>query len=97
MALRDHLVPTDRPQLDGGADVGPGPVELLVGSMAACTATTPVSRTRTQRPHGEVRDVMTGDVATVTPEKPVCHARDLPARHLHGAAGGLGQTCVEHA
>ncbi|QQQ80188.1 OsmC family protein [Saccharothrix sp. 6-C] len=38
VALRDHLVPTDQPQLDGGADVGPSPVELLVGSMAACTA-----------------------------------------------------------
>lgn len=36
--MRDHLVPTDQPETDGGADAGPGPVELLVGSMAACTA-----------------------------------------------------------
>jgi putative redox protein len=35
--LRDHTVTTDQP-LPGGGDAGPSPVELLVGSMAACTA-----------------------------------------------------------
>ncbi|GAA3465317.1 OsmC family protein [Saccharothrix longispora] len=38
VAMRGHLVPTDQPPADGGADAGPSPVELLVGSMATCTA-----------------------------------------------------------
>ncbi|MFE2757680.1 OsmC family protein [Actinosynnema sp. NPDC059335] len=33
-----HVVPTDQPVEDGGGDRAPGPVDLLVGSMAACTA-----------------------------------------------------------
>ena len=36
--LRDHRVRTDQPRDSGGDDVGPSPVELLVASMAACTA-----------------------------------------------------------
>ncbi|MGM1065268.1 OsmC family protein [Saccharothrix sp. Mg75] len=36
--MRDHVITTDQPAADGGADAGPGPVELLVASMAACTA-----------------------------------------------------------
>ncbi|KOX14554.1 hypothetical protein ADK67_42145 [Saccharothrix sp. NRRL B-16348] len=36
--LRDHRVRTDQPRESGGQDAGPSPVELLVASMATCTA-----------------------------------------------------------
>ena len=36
--MRDHRVRTDQPLESGGHDLGPAPVELLVASMAACTA-----------------------------------------------------------
>ncbi|MBB5801163.1 putative OsmC-like protein [Saccharothrix ecbatanensis] len=36
--LGDHRLRTDQPRDSGGRDAGPSPVELLVASMAACTA-----------------------------------------------------------
>ncbi|TQM78954.1 putative OsmC-like protein [Saccharothrix saharensis] len=36
--IGDHEVRTDQPRESGGHDLGPSPVELLVASMAACTA-----------------------------------------------------------
>lgn len=36
--VRDHVVYVDQPYRAGGTDVGPTPVELFVGSLAACAA-----------------------------------------------------------
>lgn len=38
--VRDHSFPSDKPESSGGADSGPDPFELLMGSLAACTAMT---------------------------------------------------------
>lgn len=36
--VRDHVLHVDQPYRAGGMDVGPTPVELFVGSLAACAA-----------------------------------------------------------
>ncbi|GAA3828901.1 hypothetical protein GCM10022226_57200 [Sphaerisporangium flaviroseum] len=36
--IRDHTIRVDQPMDFGGGDTGPTPVELLVGSLAACVA-----------------------------------------------------------
>ena len=38
ISVRGHHVDVDQPIADGGTDRGPTPVELLVGSLAACVA-----------------------------------------------------------
>ena len=38
--IRDHELVVDEPPEDGGDDDGPSPLELLAGSLAACTAIT---------------------------------------------------------
>ena len=38
--IRQHDLTTDEPLDVGGSDEGPSPLELLAGSLAACTATT---------------------------------------------------------
>lgn len=40
VTIRHHELSTDEPVDAGGADEGPSPLELLAGSLAACTATT---------------------------------------------------------
>ena len=41
-----HSFVADLPVQDGGEDAGPGPMELLFGALAACTATTLISLAR---------------------------------------------------
>ena len=36
--VRGHRITVDQPVSDGGQDTGPTPVELFVGSLAACVA-----------------------------------------------------------
>lgn len=36
--IRDHMVTVDQPAAVGGADGGPTPTELFVGSLASCAA-----------------------------------------------------------
>lgn len=38
--VRGHSFPSDKPESSGGVDSGPDPLELLMGSLAACTAMT---------------------------------------------------------
>lgn len=38
--VRNHSFSSDKPESSGGADSGPDPLELLMGSLAACTAMT---------------------------------------------------------
>jgi uncharacterized OsmC-like protein len=38
VAVRGHVLTVDQPLTDGGTDTGVTPVELLVGSLAACVA-----------------------------------------------------------
>jgi putative redox protein len=38
--IREHELVVDEPRDDGGDDEGPSPLELLAGSLAACTAIT---------------------------------------------------------
>lgn len=38
--VRGHAFASDKPESSGGADSGPDPFELLMGSLAACTAMT---------------------------------------------------------
>jgi putative redox protein len=38
ITVRGHVVHVDQPVEDHGSDTGPTPVELMVGSLAACVA-----------------------------------------------------------
>lgn len=38
--LRDHTIIADEPASEGGTDMGPTPVELLLASLGACAAIT---------------------------------------------------------
>jgi len=40
VTIREHELIVDEPPDDGGDDEGPSPLELLAGSLAACTAIT---------------------------------------------------------
>ena len=40
VTIRDHQITVDEPQVQGGADEGPSPEELLAASLASCTAIT---------------------------------------------------------
>lgn len=40
ISVRDHLIKADEGREDGGADEAPNPQELLVASLASCTAIT---------------------------------------------------------
>jgi len=40
ISVRDHLLRSDEPREQGGADLAPSPQELLAASLASCTAIT---------------------------------------------------------
>jgi len=40
LAMGEHRLISDEPRARGGTDAGPGPYELLLSSLAACTAIT---------------------------------------------------------